>query len=268
MLIPGCTVTVRSSMSISRILFISFTSTRIPCFSGTAPSVSPVPPARGTTGMRSRLASLTTSEICSAEVGRTTASGSNSSQRCTGNGEGTRARLKRAERPVKTCSSPQIWTSSSRMPSAIAVAIRPPAPRTGPPAPSGRRPRSSCLSPCSVSGRSDHTQAETSVSTSSAFAFSTRRRLISAVRSGRSIARPAPAPEQYDHWVTWSTSLNVRPGMARRISRGSLWMPFRLVEPAGVVVGRPPARSASVSSSLPSRISSATSSTTRTISKS
>ena len=41
----------RSSMSISKIWFISFTSTRIPFRSGTAPSVRPVPPARGITGM-------------------------------------------------------------------------------------------------------------------------------------------------------------------------------------------------------------------------
>src|ERR671919_238853 len=115
MLIPGCTVTARSSRSSSRIRFMSLTSTMIPWRSGTAPSVRPVPPARGTTGTRSRLASLTTSAICSAEVGRTTASGTQSSQRCTGNGDGTRARLKRAEAPAKTCSSPQIWTSSSRI---------------------------------------------------------------------------------------------------------------------------------------------------------
>src|SRR5918999_291622 len=115
MLIPGCTVTVRSSTSISRMRFMSLTSTMIPCRSGTAPSVRPVPPARGTTGTRSRLASFTTSEICSADVGRTTASGTKSSQRWTGKGEGTRARLKRAEAPAKTCSSPQIWTNSSRI---------------------------------------------------------------------------------------------------------------------------------------------------------
>ena len=102
MLIPGCTVTVRSSTSISRILFINFTSTRIPCFSGTAPSVRPVPPARGTTGTRWRFASLTTSEICSADVGSTTACGMYSSHLCTGNGEGTRARLKSADLPVNT----------------------------------------------------------------------------------------------------------------------------------------------------------------------
>ena len=73
MLIPGPTVTVRLAWSISWIWFISLTSTTIPWRSGTAPSVSPVPPARGTTGIPWRLASLTTSEICSAEVGSTTA---------------------------------------------------------------------------------------------------------------------------------------------------------------------------------------------------
>ena len=48
---PGPTVTVRSTRSISWIWFISLTSTRMPPRSGTAPSASPVPPARGTTGM-------------------------------------------------------------------------------------------------------------------------------------------------------------------------------------------------------------------------
>ena len=51
MLMPGPTVTVRSTRSISWIRFISLTSTRMPPRSGTAPSESPVPPARGTTGM-------------------------------------------------------------------------------------------------------------------------------------------------------------------------------------------------------------------------
>src|SRR4029079_12693407 len=113
MLIPGWTVTVRSSTSISRILFMSFTSTRIPCRSGTAPSVRPVPPARGTTGTRSRFASLTISETCSADVGRTTACGTNSSHLWAGNGDGTRARLKSAERPVDTCCTQQIAARSS-----------------------------------------------------------------------------------------------------------------------------------------------------------
>src|SRR5947209_9927447 len=123
MLIPGPTVTVRFAWSISWIWFISFTSTRIPCWSGTAPSVSPVPPARGTTGIPSRLASLTTSEICSAEVGSTTALGMWSAQRCRGNGAGTRARLNTADRPVNTWSGPQIAFSSSTTLSRIATAI-------------------------------------------------------------------------------------------------------------------------------------------------
>ena len=75
MLIPGPTVTVRSTWSISLISFMSLTSTMIPPLSGTAPSVSPVPPARGTTGTPWRFASLTTSETCSALVGRTTTCG-------------------------------------------------------------------------------------------------------------------------------------------------------------------------------------------------
>ena len=87
--------------------------------------------------------------------------------------------------------------------------------------------------PASASGRSDHTQALTSMSTSSSGACSIRRRLISAVSSGFSIGSPPPPPEQYDHCVTWSTSLNVRPGIARRISRGALWMPLRLLRRHG-----------------------------------
>jgi hypothetical protein len=91
-----------------------------------------------------------------------------------------------------------------------------------------------CSFPCSVSGRSDHGQAEIRVSTPSrAAALATRRRLISAVSSGFSTPRLAPAPEQYDHWVTWSTSTKVSPGMARRISRGDCHFPSRLFSRQG-----------------------------------
>ena len=190
MLIPGWTVTVRSSTSISRILFMSFTSTRIPCLSGTAPSVSPVAPARGTTGTRSRFASLTTSEICSAEVGSTTACGMNSSHLCFGKGEGTRARLKSAERPVKTWSSPQIC---DELVDQGAVGDR------------GRHQTSNPADSATSSKRSNDLDVlllallgeralrpgaggDERVDSSSASAFSTRRRLISAVRSGFSIA--------------------------------------------------------------------------------
>ena len=40
-------------------------------------------------------------------------------------------------------------------------------------------------------------------------------------------------PEQYDHWVTRSTSVKRSPGMARRISRGSFQMPLRLLSRHG-----------------------------------
>jgi hypothetical protein len=90
---PGPTVTVRSTRSTSVTWFMRLTSTTIPRLSGRAPSLSPVPPARGTIGMRSRLASLTTSLTCSAVRGSTTRSGTYSAQRCTGNGAGTRVRL-------------------------------------------------------------------------------------------------------------------------------------------------------------------------------
>ena len=53
-----------------------------------------------------------------------------------------------------------------------------------------------CASPASESGRSDHGQALTSVSTSSAAACSSRRSEIFAVTSGFSTGSPAPPPEQ------------------------------------------------------------------------
>ena len=84
-----------------------------------------------------------------------------------------------------------------------------------------------------TSGRSDQGQALTRVSTSSAAALATRFALIAAVTSGFSIGSPPPPPEQYDHWVTRSTSVNRRPGMARRISRGSAQMPLRLLSRQG-----------------------------------
>jgi len=72
-----------------------------------------------------------------------------------------------------------------------------------------------------ASGRSDHTHALTSMSTPSSRARASRVRLISAVMSGFSIGSPPPPPEQYDHCVTWSTSLNVRPGIELRMKRGA-----------------------------------------------
>jgi hypothetical protein len=93
MLMPVPTVTVRLTRSSSWIWFIRLTSTTMPRRIGTAPSVSPVPPSRGTTGTRSSLAIRTTAATCSVDVGRTTASGTRSDHRCTGNGAGTRARL-------------------------------------------------------------------------------------------------------------------------------------------------------------------------------
>ena len=52
MLTPGPTVTVRWSRSMSVIASMRLMSTRIPWRSGTAPSTRPVPPARGTSGTR------------------------------------------------------------------------------------------------------------------------------------------------------------------------------------------------------------------------
>lgn len=65
MLMPGPTVQVRLSRSISLISFIRLTSTTMPRRSGTAPSVSPVPPSRGTMGIRCAFAIRTTSATCS-----------------------------------------------------------------------------------------------------------------------------------------------------------------------------------------------------------
>ena len=93
MLMPVPTVTVRFSRSSSLTWFIRLTSTTMPPRSGTAPSVRPVPPSRGTTGTRSSLAIRTTPATCSVLVGSTARSGSRSLQRCTGKGAGTRARL-------------------------------------------------------------------------------------------------------------------------------------------------------------------------------
>ena len=212
---PGPTVTVRSTRSISWIRFISLTSTRIPPRSGTAPSESPVPPARGTTGMRRRLASLTTSETSCAVRGRTATSGMNSAHRCTGNGAGTRVRFTRELRLGSTrSSSPMIARSSSITASSTALLnatlmTAPPAPGRGvcPPtsipaewATSSKRSMtssgSSAAAPACDSGRSDHGQALISVSTSSSCARATRRRLISSVISGFSTGRPPPPPEQ------------------------------------------------------------------------
>ena len=55
---------------------------------GTAPSVRPVPPSRGTTGTRRSLAIRTTPATSSVLVGSTARSGNRSDQRCTGNGAG------------------------------------------------------------------------------------------------------------------------------------------------------------------------------------
>ena len=98
----------------------------------------------------------------------------------------------------------------------------------------------SSLPPCSVSGRSDHTQALTSVSTPSPVARSTRRRLISAVRSGRSMRQAgagAGAVRPLRHVVdVLEGDARDRPQhLARRLVDA-----LALVEPAGVVVGDGP----------------------------
>ena len=93
MLTPGPTVTVRWSRSMSVIASMRLMSTRIPWRSGTAPSTRPVPPARGTSGMLRSLASRTIAATSSVLPGSTTTCGTWSSQRCTANIAGVRARL-------------------------------------------------------------------------------------------------------------------------------------------------------------------------------
>ena len=144
MLMPGPTVTVRSARSISWIWFIRLTSTRMPPRNGTAPSLSPVPPARGTTGILARLASLTISETCCAVLGRTTTAGRCSAQRCTGKGAGTLARFVRLDTPVSTepgssmiASSSATTPGSTVMTGAVVMVLSPGRRRRG-----GRRSRS------------------------------------------------------------------------------------------------------------------------------
>ena len=270
---PGPTVTVRSTRSTSWMRFMSLTSTRMPPRNGTAPSDSPVPPARGTIGIRSRLASLTTSETSCVVRGRTATSGMWSAQRWTGNGAGTRVRFTRDDMFGSTRSgSPRIARSSSMTASSTALLNATVMAPTSIPADCATSSKRSITSsgcsasaPACDSGRSDHGHALMSVSTSSACAFATRRRLISAVISGFSIGSPPPPPEQYDHCVTWSTSRNSMPGTARSSSRGAACTPLRLfrrqgswyvtVRSTGSVSAIRPSFTRSLTSSTPSTIS-------------
>ena len=123
MLIPVPTVHVRLSRSISWIWFIRLTSTTMPWRSGTAPSVSPVPPSRGTMGTSSSLATRTTAATSSVVSGNVTASGTRSAQRWTGNGAGTRARLYRSVFDVSTWSGRRTRCSAATTSSSRSAAI-------------------------------------------------------------------------------------------------------------------------------------------------
>ena len=72
---PGSTTATMLAVSISRMLFIRSSARTMPPQTGTAPPERPVPPPRGVTGMRARLASFMIAAISSAVRGRTTASG-------------------------------------------------------------------------------------------------------------------------------------------------------------------------------------------------
>ena len=80
---------------------------------------------------------------------------------------------------------------------------------------------------------SAQTQAEASTSAPTGLARSSRLRATFSATSGRAIGRPPPAPEHIAHWLTWSTSRNSSPGMARRILRGDSQMPRRLLSRHG-----------------------------------
>src|SRR4029453_11749651 len=120
MLMPTPTVQVRFSRSISWMWFIRLTSTRIPWRRGTAPSVNPVPPSRGTIGTPRSVARRTTAATSSVDSGSTTTSGTCSDHRCTGNGAGVLARLNRSAFDVSTwslrrtpCSRLTRWSRSA-----------------------------------------------------------------------------------------------------------------------------------------------------------
>ena len=242
---PGPTVTVRSTRSISWIWFMSLTSTRMPPRSGTAPSDSPVPPARGTIGMRSRLASLTTSETSCAVFGRTATSGMWSAQRWTGNGAGTRVRLTRelrfGQHAVVVADDRAQLVDDRVVDRALegdgharaSALVCPPTSIPADCATSSNRSitssGSSASAPACDSGRSDHGQALISVSTSSCLR-----------------ARDAPAADLLgdlgllDRQAAAAAGA-VRPlrdvvdvvegrcpGTARSSSRGASWTPLRL----------------------------------------
>ena len=72
---PGSKVTVRLSVSISRMRLSRSVARTMPPQTGTAPPASPVPPPRTVTGKRWRSASVTICLISSSVSGKTTASG-------------------------------------------------------------------------------------------------------------------------------------------------------------------------------------------------
>ena len=109
----GWMVTVQSVVSTSSTLFIRLVSTTMPPRLGLAPSFRPVAPARGTIGMRSRLASLTMATTSSVVSGSTAISGASSAQRWNGNGAGTMALTRRPWGATITRSVPQMSTSSA-----------------------------------------------------------------------------------------------------------------------------------------------------------
>jgi hypothetical protein len=128
MLIDGWMVTVQSVVSISSTLFIRLVSTTMPPRIGLAPSFRPVAPARGTMGMRRRLASLTMATTSSVVSGSTTTSGASSAQRWNGNGAGTIARISRPWGATTTRCAPQTSTSSETASRVTVPLMAPPHP--------------------------------------------------------------------------------------------------------------------------------------------
>ncbi len=246
---PVPTRTVRFSRSISLTSFIRLTSTTMPPRRGTAPSVSPVPPSRGTTGTRRSLAIWTTPATCSVLVGSTARSGSRSAHQCTRNGAGRGAdqpnRPGREDQVGVSTVRSAVTTSSSRSTWRVTTHLRPSYPR---PRCRGRAASSSWMSttsmpwpsPAAASGRSDHGHALTRVSTSRA-----ARLLQSAGRDplgelrllDREPAAAAGAVRPLGHPVdVVEREAGDRAEDLARLPPD----PLALVEPTGVVVGDRP----------------------------
>ena len=219
MLMPVPTVTVRLTRSSSWISFIRLTSTTIPPRSGTAPSVSPVPPSRGTTGIRRSLAIRTTAgdllgrgrqhrqvgqPLCPAvhrerrgHPGPVVAVGLGGQDLLVGSTAHRRDEASARRRPlVEHVRRRASWPVQ---PSGTRHAADAPDPRAADSASSSCRSTTSMS--CCVAGRAERpfrpgAGADQGVDVQLPRALASRLALIAAVSSGFSIGRPPPPPEQ------------------------------------------------------------------------